>query len=289
MSETLDRRRHAYRADLADAQLEGRVTAERFVAGTKAAIAAPSASCHVRPEPGAPVDTEMLCGEPVAVFEAADGWCWVQSLADGYVGYVRLGAVGDAIAADMLVKVPLAPVFPGPSIKLPPRQSLPMGALLTAAAAPVEGGGERFHQIAGEERYVLAKHLAPLGTPPRDWVALAERYVGAPYVWGGKTWDGIDCSGLVQLALQTSGNTAPRDSDMQAAELGEPLPADAPLVRGDLIFWKGHVGIMVDDTRLLHANGHFMMTVIEPLASTVARLDGIGLPVLIRRRVVTGG
>ena len=289
MSDTLDRRRHAFRADLADAELEGRVTAERFVAGTRAAITAPSASCHVRPDPGAPIDTEMLYGEPVTVFDAADGWCWVQSRVDFYVGYVRLGAVGDTVEADMLVSVPLAPVFPGPSIKLPPRQSLPMGASLTTAPTPVDGGGERFHQIAGEERYVLAKHLAPLAARPADWVALAERFVGAPYVWGGKTWDGIDCSGLVQLALETSGRAAPRDSDMQAAELGEPLATDAPLLRGDLVFWKGHVGIMVDETRLLHANGHFMMTVIEPLATTVARLEAIGLPVLIRRRVTAAG
>jgi cell wall-associated NlpC family hydrolase len=118
-----------------------------------------------------------------------------------------------------------------------------------------------------------------------DWVAVAETFVGAPYLFGGKTWDGIDCSGLVQLAVQTAGGRAPRDSDMQEAELGEPLlPDHRPFARGDLVFWKAHVGVMVDETRLLHANGHHMQTVIEPVDETFARLSARGIePTAVRR------
>jgi cell wall-associated NlpC family hydrolase len=119
------------------------------------------------------------------------------------------------------------------------------------------------------------QHLLPLGEYQKDWVAVAERFLGAPYLWGGKTLLGIDCSGLVQVSLASAGIASPRDSDMQEAALGEAVPLDAGLPqlrRGDLLFWKAHVGMMLDAEKLLHANAHHMAVTIEPVAATIERI-----------------
>lgn len=280
----LDPRLHAVRADLADVRLEGRVAAPRFAAGEPHAIAVPLAACRRNPDPAAPLDTEFLFGEPVSVFDRAGGWCWVQSGADFYVGYVEAAAVGPpAPPPTHRVAVPLALVFPEPSIKTPPTTRLPLGARLRAGPAePV--GGERFHALEGGG-HVLAQHLAAADARGGDWVAVAEQFVGTPYLWGGKSWLGIDCSGLIQLAMEACGGTAPRDSDMQAAGLGDPLAEGTTgLTRGDLVFWRGHVGIMADEATLLHANGHHMATAREPLAEAQQRLSAMGLrPTAMRR------
>lgn len=280
---TLDRRRHAVREDLADARLRGQVAAPRFAEGQPARLAVPVAPCRRRPADDAPLDTEFLFGEPLTVFDVTDGWAWVQSEIDGYVGYVAHAALAPPVAATHRVAVPLAIVYRDPSIKAPPTMRLPMGAVLQAGAA-AEVGGERFHALA-DGGYVLSQHLCGADEAGGDWVDAAETFLGAPYLFGGRTWDGLDCSALVQVALGWSGRAAPRDSDMQAAELGAPLAADAPLTRGDLVFWSGHVGVMRDATHLLHANGHHMLTASEPLAATVDRLKRMGLPVTARRRI----
>ncbi|WP_108662689.1 NlpC/P60 family protein [Acuticoccus kandeliae] len=279
----LDRRRNAVRDDLADIRLEDTVSAPRYATPRIGRIAAPIASCRRRPAEDAPLDTEFLYGEPLDIFDSADGWSWVQSGVDGYVGYVRDEDIGALTSPTHRVTVPLALLFPSPSIKVPPLCRLPMGAWVEAVEA-CHVGGEHFHLLRNGG-YILDQHVAPSAEAP-DWVAVAEMFVGAPYYFGGKSWDGIDCSGLVQLALQMAGGTAPRDSDMQEVELGQPLPLDPTgLRRGDLVFWKGHVGIMLDATHLLHANGFHMMTSIEPLATTITRLEGKGLPATAMRRV----
>lgn len=282
---SLDRRLNAHREDLADIRLKGTVNAARYAAGRPARIATPVEPCLRRPAADAPLDTEFLLGEPVTVFDEENGFAWVQSGDDGYVGYVATTALAPmGPEPTHRICVPLALVYAAPSIKVPVLLRVPLGARL--ALGPQQSvGGERFHPVAGGG-YILAQHVGPLAPAGGDYVSLAERFLGTPYLFGGKSWLGIDCSALVQLSLQSVGQPAPRDSDMQEDRLGSPLPIDpaAALIRGDLVFWKGHVGIMVDGTTLLHANGHHMTTAAEPLADTLARLTALGLPPTAMRR-----
>lgn len=268
MSERLDPRRNAYRDDLADAALRGRVSAPRYVTGERRQVIEPDAPLRRAPRFDAPLETEALHGEVVRVFDEREGWAWVQLERDRYVGYMPV----DALARDVTppthwVRALRTFVYPAPDIK-----TSPLSALSLAAAVAVREMGERFAQIASGG-FVFAAHLAPLSEPAADFVAVAERFVGVPYLWGGRTSLGVDCSGLVQLALQAAGIDAPRDTDMQQAELGAPVePALDRLQRGDLVFWSGHVAIMLDGGRLLHANAHHMATVVEPAAEAVARI-----------------
>ncbi len=288
MSDGLDTRRNAVRPDLADAALEGQVEAARFVTGDPRLICEPLVGLRRHPAPDAPVDTELLYGERVSVFDREGGWCWVQSTVDSYVGYIEHTALEREVPLETgralhKIAVPLALVFPEPSIKVSPVLRLPMGAVI-AAGDMERHGTERFHKTP--RGYILTQHCTLAERSAPDWVAVAETFIGTPYLWGGKTWLGIDCSGLVQLALQMAGRCAPRDSDMQAAELGDPLKHEPlpDLGRGDLIFWRGHVGIMLDSSHLLHANGYHHRTTVEPLSETIARLNALGLlPTACRR------
>ena len=170
-------------------------------------------------------------------------------------------------------------LFGGPSIKLPPMATLSMGSRVA-----IMGTKDQF-AITHRGHYVIADHLKPVDTTESDFVAVAERFIGIPYFWGGKTSLGLDCSGLVQVSLDAAGIAVPRDTDMQEKAVGEPLPLDAELKRGDLIFWKGHVGIMRDAHELLHASGHQMLVVSEPLLVAVQRIEskGAGSITSIRR------
>ena len=291
----LDRRLHAFRPDLADARLKGRVEAARFAQGERMAVLAASAPMHREPHYGAGLDTELVCGQTVRVFEQHEGWAWAQSEADSYVGYVpadRLGPPGPPATHRVAVNRTFA--YPGPSMKLPHVAALSLGARLSVAGLrQVERQGE-FAVGAGvtglAEVFVFAAHLAPLDKPAADPVLAAEALAGAPYLWGGRTSIGLDCSALSQIAYDSAGVALPRDSDMQEAGAGERLPDDAPLRRGDLVFWKGHVAIMTSPTRMIHASGHQMLVVEEELAQAAARIAGKGGgPVTCRRRVLPAG
>ncbi|MBV9079065.1 MAG: C40 family peptidase [Methylobacteriaceae bacterium] len=269
MNLTLDPRLTPARPDLADERLRGRVEATRFTAGERRRVTAPSAPLRRSPGPDAPLDTEALCGEAVRVFEEQDGQAWGQLVRDGYVGYLPGAALGpDGPEPTHRVTALRTFIYPGPSLKLPAFGHLSLGAGVT----PEPGEGDYVRAAGG---FVFAGHLAPADRHAPDFVAVAERLLGTPYLWGGKKSLGLDCSGLVQLALAMAGIAAPRDTDMMEQALGQPVelrPDLGGLRRGDLVFWRGHMGIMQDEARLLHANGHHMEVASESLAEAERRI-----------------
>jgi cell wall-associated NlpC family hydrolase len=266
----LDPRRNAFRPDLAALALEGLVEAERYVAGEPAFVARAAVPLRRAPDPSRGFETEALFGEGVTIFDEAGGWSWVQLSRDGYVGYVpsevlRRGVLQPTHRVQTLGTF----LYAAPDIKSSPLMHLSMNALL-----PVRGGDEHFLELAAGG-FVYARHATSVNRYARDFVAIAERFLGMPYLWGGRTHIGVDCSGLVQTALAAAGIAAPRDTDMQLAELGESVPVRADfdgLARGDLVFWKGHVGIMIDGVLMVHANGHHMLVAIEPLPEAAERM-----------------
>lgn len=278
----LDRRRHAYRPDLAAEELRGRVAAPRFVEGETLQLDVPVRPLRREPRFDANLDTEVLFGETLRVFDEAEGWVWAQLTRDGYVGYVPSeGLTRATVTPTHRVAALRTYVYPVPDIKSPPLLLLSLNSLISAS-----GGEGRFLALA-TGGFVVATHAAELGKPDLDYVDIAEAFRGTPYLWGGRTSLGVDCSGLVQLAAEAAGLFSPRDADMQGAELGIPLPLGAELTRGDLVFWDGHVGIMANNDELLHASAHHMQVVIEPFAEARARIAASGFEVLGARRLET--
>lgn len=280
---SLDPRRHAFRADLAAQSLKGRVDAPRYVAGTPAQIARPAVPLRKAPLASVALETEALFGERVLVYDVADGWAWVQLEGDGYVGYLPADALTREVGAPThRVKAIGTFLYASAEIKSPPLMHLSLNAQLSVAETV-----DRFYRLESGG-YVIARHVAERDWRDRDFVEVAERMLGTPYLWGGRTRVGLDCSALVQLALNACGIPAPRDSDMQRDELGSPVdvPADLEgLQRGDLVFWPGHVGIMGDGVMLLHANAHHMAVAIEPLPEAAARIKGTGSEIVAVRRM----
>jgi cell wall-associated NlpC family hydrolase len=268
---TLDRRLHAYRPDLADEALRGQVEAERYVSGTPARIALEVADLRPSPSLSCGLDTQLLLGEDVLVFERADGWAWVKATLDGYVGYLpetSLTVIETPVTH--WVTAPRSFLYNGPDLRFPNAHAISMGSRVTVTGE-TETRGTRYF-LLNDGRSVIANHCASIGTPAgADYVAVAARFLETPYLWAGRSGLGIDCSGLVQLALQMMGLEAPRDSDMQAQGLGSPITRE-DLRRGDLVFWKGHVGIMEDEKNLLHANGHTMSVAREDLNAAIERI-----------------
>lgn len=265
----LDPRRHAIRPDLADIALAGKVEDRTFVTPRRMRIIDPLAGVHKAPSFDSMQLTQGLMGETAKVFSEEGGWSWVQLERDGYVGYVNANSLrAETAELTHRIAVPATFLYAEPNLKSQPAIAVTLNAQVT-----VTGGDEKFSHVSNG-RFVFAAHLKPAGTPDTDYVAVAERFLHVPYYWGGKSVHGLDCSGLVQLAMQSCGITCPRDSDMQEAAFGKAVLVNGldNLRRGDLVFWDGHVGIMRDGATLLHANGHHMMVVAEPLKEAVDRI-----------------
>jgi len=274
-----DRRTTLARPDLADQRLEGLVRADRFAETRAMTCAIAAAAIRKAPTDGSMMEDQLLLGEAFDVLEEQGGWAWGQARRDGYIGFVAVQALAPGAAAPThWVRALGTPGFSEPDLKSPLVGLLSMNALVTAGE--VRG---RFVHTSGAG-WVFEGHLAPIGAFETDPVAVAERFLGTPYLWGGRDRLGLDCSGLVQQSLYACGRACPRDTDQQM--LAFPAEVDpAATARGDLVFWPGHVAIMIDATHILHANAHHMAVAMEPLAEAVERIRtaGVGEPPAYRR------
>lgn len=290
---TYDPRTTPARPDLAAKHLEGRVAAARFVTGAEREVRDAQAPVRREPSPEAPLDTEVLHGERVIIYDDnGEGWSWGQLGSDGYVGWMPSNALAEpGPRPTHRVAALRTLVFPVRSIKAPPIEALPLGGRVAVRS------GETGRNKEGADLTGLAsgfcvptRHLAPLDSTEQDFVAVAERFAGVPYLWGGKTSLGIDCSGLVQIALTACGVGCPRDTDMQERALGTPLSKDDPAGwrRGDLIFWSGHVAIVRDGETIVHANSFHMAVAIESTREALRRIADAGSTPVSIKRVVPG-
>jgi hypothetical protein len=255
---------------LADIALEGRVPAARYAAPEPMQVTIPACGVRRAPDSAAEQVDQLVFGERFDALTTRDGFVYGQARRDGYVGWVPFEALSTlGPAPTHWVRALRTYIFPQASIKTPPHLCLSTNALVTVET--VEG---RFAKLAGGG-WAPSSHLAVLGEVERDPAAVALRYLGAPYLWGGRDSVGLDCSGLVQQALYACGLFAPRDSDMQS-KLGVAINRMTDLKRNDLVFWRGHVGLMLDADRLIHANAHHMAAAVEPLAEAVSRIAAAG-------------
>jgi cell wall-associated NlpC family hydrolase len=280
----LEPRLNPYRPDIADVRLKGKVDSARFIEGTLRRVVAPVAPLKREPRSDAGLDTQVLHGEAFRVFEDLDeGWSWGQLETDSYVGYVPTDALGPPSPKPThRVGALRTFLYPGPDMKLPAIAPLSFGSAV-ALSGSADTRGTHYRLLARGEGAIVAAHAVPFDAPPEpDFVAVAERFLNTAYLWGGRTSIGLDCSALVQLSLMAAGKPAPRDTDLQEKLLGRRLAhgMEAKLRRGDLLYWKGHVAILTAPDGIVHASGHHMTVVTEPLAVALAR---IGPPTSVKR------
>jgi cell wall-associated NlpC family hydrolase len=280
---TFDKRLTPARGDIAAAHLRGLVEADRFVEGALRQVIVSALALRRAPADHAMLETQGLFGDIFTVYDEKDGWAWGQSTRDDYVGWALAADLSAEITApthEIAVMRTLA--FSHPDLKSPPKLALS----LSSQVGVLETDGKWAR--AAHAGWIYRAHLRPIGEHATgDWVSEAEKFLGAPYLWGGKDSFGLDCSGLLQTAMASAGISAPRDTDMQEASVGKAITIDlGNLKRGDMVFWKGHVGVMLDETRLLHANAHHMMTAIEPVRDAVARIETVAGPVTSIRRTL---
>jgi len=271
------------RPDLAAKYLEGRIAAKRFVTGEEFEISDAIAPLRGEPSSDATLLTQALMGERVTIYDRnGEGFAWGQLNSDGYVGWLPDRALAKPIGKPTHKITALRTfAFPGPSIKLPPVDTLVMGAAVTVIR------DDGVFAVTRDGWYLPRRHVGPIDHHADDFVAVAEQFAGTPYLWGGKSSFGIDCSGLVQVSLNAAGIGCPRDSDMQQDGLGRALDAaeSKKLRRGDLMFWKGHVAIVRDADTIVHANAHHMATTIENTSEAIARIKAAGSKITAIKRL----
>lgn len=268
-----DPRRNAYRDDLAAESLRSLIEAPRYAAPLPMQVMRSAAPLRRKPDETLGYETELLAGEIFDVYSVENGFVWGQARRDSYVGYCAHAALGPPLSpATHRISALRSFLYPGPRMKATPRDYLPYGAEVA-----VEGREGDYARVA--HGFVYAAHLDPLDIHPADPVAEAARFLGVPYLWGGKSSLGLDCSGLVQMVCFACGIFAPRDSDMQEAELGLPFPMPddpASLPRGALLFWPGHVALAEGNGRMIHANAFHMQVVSEDITPALARIASKG-------------
>jgi cell wall-associated NlpC family hydrolase len=271
------------RPELAAKYLEGKVAAARFVVGEDFEIADALAPMRSGPSCDTELSTQALKGERVTIYDRnGEGFAWGQLNSDGYVGWLPDSALAKPAAPPTHKIIAIRTfAFPGPSIKLPPVDTLVMGAMINVVRE------EGPFAVTREGWYLPLQHVGSIERHAEDFVAVAEQFAGTPYLWGGKSSFGIDCSGLVQVSLNAAGIGCPRDSDMQQNGLGRASdPAESKkLQRGDLIFWIGHVAIVRDADTIVHANAHHMATVIENTKDAIARIKAAGSEITAIKRL----
>ena len=273
-----DRRLTLLRDGLADRRLEGLVAADRFADVTPMQVSAPVAGLRKAPAADAEQEDQLLFGEAFDVLFETGDFAFGQARRDRYVGYVQIEALSaPVLAPEHRVSALRSYAFAEPDIK-----SAIVGLYSLNALVTVQAREGRFVKGA-RTGWFVEHHLAPIGRFETDYVAVAERFLGAPYQWGGRESLGLDCSGLIQQALYACGRACPRDTDLQRGFFPEIAEGDRR--RGDLVFWKGHVAILLDPDTILHANAHHMAVAIEPLAEAIARIEaaGVGAPLGYRR------
>ena len=259
-----DPRVNPWRDDLAAEHLRGEIDTPVYARGHDRAVIAPVTALRRAPAHGAMMDTQLLLGEKFRVYEERGPWVWGQAQSDDYVGYVLAEDLGVDIATTHRVTALRSFIYTDPDIKSRPLMAVSMGAHVRVT------GFEGAFGVLADGSYIFAGHIDAETAHAHDFVQVAERFIGVPYLWGGRESLGLDCSALVQISLSMCGHACPRDSDMQEAVLGAPVNGD--LARGDLVFWKGHVGILQNADTLLHANATHMCVVSEPFVPATKRI-----------------